>query len=61
MKNLGGDTEEMKEEGSWRTAPDNWVIAVPTLLLTRRTLSKDLSSFNKPKTKLPLFSGPEPS
>ena len=53
------DTEEMK--GSWRTAPGQLGDCGTGLTtLTRRTLSKDLSSFNKPKTNTP-FSGPKPS
>ena len=51
-----GDVEEMK--GSWSPAPDqvgNCGSGITTL--TRRTLSKNLASFNKPKTATP-FSAP---
>jgi len=51
------DVEEMK--GSWRTAPGQLGdCGTGVTTLTRRTLSKDLSSFNKPKTSTP-FSGPK--
>lgn len=44
-----GDVEEMK--GSWRTAPGQLTdCGTGTTTLTRRTLSKNLASFNKPKT-----------
>ncbi len=54
-----GDTEEMK--GSWRTAPGQLGdCGTGVTTLTRRTLSKDLSSFNKPNTNTP-FSSPKPA
>lgn len=52
-----GDTEVMK--GSWRTAPGQLGdCGTGVTTLTRRTLSKDLSSFNKPNTNTP-FSSPK--
>ncbi len=52
-----GDVEEMK--GSWKTAPgQTGDCGTGTTTLTRRTLSKDLASFNKPKTNTP-FSSPK--
>jgi antitoxin component YwqK of YwqJK toxin-antitoxin module len=54
-----GAIEEMK--GSWRTAPGQLgECGTGMTTLTRRTLSKDLASFNKPKTNMP-FSGPKPA
>ena len=51
-----GDVEEMK--GSWSTAPGQLSDCGSGITtLTRRTLSKNLASFNKPKTTTP-FSGP---
>lgn len=51
-----GQVEVMK--GGWRTAPGQLGdCGTGSTTLTRRTLSKDFSSFNKPKTKTP-FSGP---
>lgn len=51
-----GDSEEMK--GSWRSAPGQLGdCGTGTTTLTRRTLSKNLASFNKPKTNTP-FTGP---
>lgn len=52
-----GDEEVMK--GSWRTAPGQLGdCGTGITTLTRRTLSKDLSSFNKPQKNTP-FSGPK--
>ena len=49
--------EEMK--GIWKTAPGQaGNCGTGTTTLTRRTLSKNLASFNKPKTSVP-FSSPE--
>ena len=49
--------EELK--GSWKTAPgQRGDCGTGATTLTRRTLSKDLASFNKPKTTTP-FSSPE--
>ncbi len=54
-----GNAEEMK--GSWRTAPGQLgECGTGMTTLTRRTLSKDLASFNKPKTNMP-FSAPKPA
>jgi hypothetical protein len=48
-----GDTEEMK--GRWITAPGQFGnCGTGNTTLTRRTLSKDLSSFNKPATITPI-------
>ena len=53
------DKEEMK--GSWRTAAGQLGdCGTGSTTLSRRTLSKDLSSFNKPKKNTP-FSGPKSS
>ena len=53
-----GDLEEMK--GSWKTAPGQLAdCGTGATTLTRRTLSKNLSTFNKPKKSSP-FSGPVP-
>jgi hypothetical protein len=49
------DVEEMK--GTWRTAPgQTGNCGTGTTTLTRRTLSKNLASFNKPKTNAPFTS-----
>ncbi len=54
-----GDEEEMK--GTWKTAPGQpGECGTGTTTLTRRTLSKNLASFNKPKKQTP-FSGPKPT
>ena len=54
-----GDEEEMK--GTWRTATGQLgECGTGITTLTRRTLSKNLASFNKPTKQTP-FSGPKPT